>query len=122
MPEWFVPVVSSVGAVASAVTVAVLTYKATRKGDTATAVLTERRDTIADRDSLIDTLQEDIKSLKDDMRSQKEETGKLRAEVKQVSEHNNALTTFIYKMLAIFRKHNLTEEIDPKDVPDGIHI
>jgi hypothetical protein len=46
----------------------------------------------------------------------------LRTEVRQVRSHNNALTTFIYKMLAILRKHNLTDEIDPRDVPEDIHI
>jgi len=115
MPEWFVPVVSSVGAVASAVTVAVLTYKATRKGDTATAVLTERRDTIADRDSLIQTLNTRVDGL--DKRLDTAEK-----EIEQVRNYNNALITFLYKVIAILRRHDLTDEIDPKDVPDGIHL
>ena len=43
-------------------------------------------------------------------------------EVRSVRDQNNALVTFTYKMLAILRRHNLTEEINPLDVPDGIHI
>lgn len=99
-----------------------LVYRATRKRDKTTDALTERRDTIADRDALIDTLQEDIKTLKTDMQAQKSETAELRVEVREVRNHNNALVSFIYKMLAIFRRHGITEEIDPRDVPDGIHI
>ena len=115
MPDWFVPLVSSVGAVASAITVAFFTYRATRKGDTTTAVLTERRDTIADRDSLIQTLNTRVDGL--DKRLETAEK-----EIEQVRNHNNALITFLYKVVAILRRHNLTDEIDPKDVPDGIHI
>ena len=36
--------------------------------------------------------------------------------------YNNALITFLYKVIAILRRHDLTDEIDPKDVPDGIHL
>ncbi|CAH0296406.1 hypothetical protein SRABI26_04393 [Arthrobacter sp. Bi26] len=43
-------------------------------------------------------------------------------EVHKVRDQNNALVTFVYKMLAILRTHNLTDEISPLDVPDGIHI
>jgi hypothetical protein len=43
---------------------------------------------------------------------------KLRA----LGDHNQALTTFVYVVLAILRRHNLIGEINPKDVPDGIRI
>ena len=43
-------------------------------------------------------------------------------EVTKVRDQNNALVTFVYKMLAILRSHNLTDQINPLDVPDGIHI
>lgn len=43
-------------------------------------------------------------------------------EVRKVRDYNNQLITFIYKMIALIRRHELTGEIDPKDVPDGIHI
>ena len=35
---------------------------------------------------------------------------------------NQALTTFVYVVLAILRRHNLIGEINPQDVPDGIRI
>lgn len=108
-------VVASLAAAGATVLVGRWVYKATRKGDEATTRLTERRDTIADRDSLIETLREDMQNMKADLAD-------LRTEVRQVRSHNNALTTFIYKMLAILRKHNLTDEIDPRDVPEDIHI
>lgn len=43
-------------------------------------------------------------------------------EVRTVRNQNNALVTFVYKMLAILRTHDLVGKIDPLDVPDGIHI
>ena len=43
-------------------------------------------------------------------------------EVRQVRDRNNALVTFVYKMIAILRANELTAQIDPRDVPDGIHI
>jgi exonuclease VII small subunit len=43
-------------------------------------------------------------------------------EVNKVRDQNNALVTFVYKMLAILRSHDLTDQLDPMDVPDGIHI
>jgi chaperonin cofactor prefoldin len=47
---------------------------------------------------------------------------RIEKEVDKVRNQNNALVTFVYKMLAILRSHNLTNEINPLDVPDGIHI
>jgi peptidoglycan hydrolase CwlO-like protein len=101
--------------VIGAVVTSVLTYRATRKRDVTTDALTSRRDTIADRDALITTLQEDTLHLKADVQE-------LRSEVKEVRNYNNVLTNFIYKMLAILRKHSLTDEINAKDVPEDIHI
>ena len=43
---------------------------------------------------------------------------KLRA----LGDHNQALTTFVYIMVAILRRHSLIGEINPQDVPDGIRI
>lgn len=122
MPDNLLTLLAAGVTVLGAIITAVLTYRATRKRDATTDVLTSRRDTIADRDSLIKTLQDDVKTLKSDVQTQKEETAELRTEVKEVRNYNNALITFIYKMLAIFRRHGITDEIDPKDVPDGIHI
>jgi septal ring factor EnvC (AmiA/AmiB activator) len=121
MPDWFVTLVSAVLSFASAVAVGVLVYRSTRKGDTTTAVLTERRDTIADRDSLINQLQEDISSLKTDMASQKAETAELRSEVQQVREHNNALIRYCYRLIDILRSVGHGDRI-PDPPPHGIHL
>jgi len=51
-----------------------------------------------------------------------ERLDRVEKEVTKVRDQNNALVTFVYKMLAILRTHNLTDEINPLDVPDGIHI
>lgn len=51
-----------------------------------------------------------------------ERLDRVEREVREVRDQNNALVTFVYKMIAILRTHNLTDQIDPLDVPDGIHI
>jgi hypothetical protein len=122
MSESLISVVAAALTVLGAVFTAILTYRATRKRDVTTEALTSRRDTIADRDALIETLQKDIRGLKGDMQGQRVETSELRSEVKDVRNHNSALTIFIYKMLAILRKHNLIDEINIMDVPEDIHI
>ena len=82
---------------------------------------TERRDTIADRDALIDSFKEDIRALKEDVKSQKAETATLRQEVQAVRDHNNALINFCYRLLAIIRRHGHEDEI-PLPPPTGIHL
>lgn len=47
---------------------------------------------------------------------------RVEVEVREVRDRNNALITFIYKILALLRAHGLTDQLDPLDVPDGIHI
>lgn len=51
-----------------------------------------------------------------------ERLDRVEKEVNKVRDQNNALVTFVYKMLAILRTHGLTDKINPLDVPDGIHI
>ncbi|UVF61148.1 membrane protein [Arthrobacter phage Aoka] len=47
---------------------------------------------------------------------------RVEVEIREVRDRNNALVTFVYKVLAILRAHNLTDQIRPDDVPDDIHI
>lgn len=42
------------------------------------------------------------------------------SEVREVRSSNMMLTAFIYKLLVVVRRHELTDEIDPDDVPEGI--
>jgi len=83
--------------------------------------LAARRDTIAERDSLIDSFKDDIKALKEDVKSQKAETAQLRQEIREVRDHNNALITFCYRLVAIIRRHGHESEI-PHPPPTGIHL
>lgn len=88
---------------------------------TQSLVLEDRRDTLSDRDNLISLLQGTIDSVQADMGELRDEVKGLRSEVGEVRTHNNALTTFVYKMLAVFRKYNIEHEIpDPK--PEGIEF
>lgn len=73
-----------------------------------------RRDTIADRDGLIDRLNERIDDLEVRVKSTEDE-------IRVVRDHNNALITFCYSLLAIIRRHGHDDEI-PNPPPNGIHI
>jgi len=121
MPDWLPLLGPSLISFGAAVTVGVMVYKSTRKGDATTATLTERRDTIADRDSLINQLQEDISGLKTDMASQKVETAELRSEVREVREHNIALIRYAYRLIDILRSVGHGDKI-PTPPPNGIHL
>jgi hypothetical protein len=46
----------------------------------------------------------------------------LEHKLRALGDHNQALTTFVYVVLAILRRHGLIGEINPQDVPDGIRI
>lgn len=56
------------------------------------------------------------------LRVRDERLDRLEKQFRIVSHHNEALTTFIYLVIAILRRHGLLEEINSKDVPDGIRI
>ena len=77
-------------------------------------VATQRRDTIADRDGLITKLNERIDDLEARVKTTEDE-------IRVVRDHNNALITFCYSLLAIIRRHGHDDEI-PKPPPNGIHI
>lgn len=42
--------------------------------------------------------------------------------LRDVINRNHALTTFIYVLVAILRRHDLLAEINSQDVPDGIRV
>lgn len=42
--------------------------------------------------------------------------------LREVINRNHALTTFIYVLVAILRRHDLLAEINSQDVPDGIRV
>ena len=73
-----------------------------------------RRDTIADRDAWITTLNERIDKL--DTRLQAAEN-----EIKEVRTINEKLKAALYRVLAILRENNLLDRIRPGDIPDDIH-
>ncbi|MBP3044898.1 hypothetical protein KKR91_01090 [Arthrobacter jiangjiafuii] len=73
-----------------------------------------RRDTIADRDGLIDKLNGRIDDLEVRVKSTEDE-------VRAVRDHNNALINFCYRLLAIVRRHGHEDEI-PLPPPSGIHL
>lgn len=75
---------------------------------------TERRDTIADRDAWITTLNERIDKL--DARLEAAE-----GEIEEVRSHNNSLINYCHRLLAIVRRHGHDAEI-PTPPPSGVHL
>jgi len=51
-----------------------------------------------------------------------ERLDRLEKQFRVVSHHNESLTTFIYLVIAILRRHGLLDEIKAHEVPDGIRI
>lgn len=97
--------------------------------------LESRRDTVADRDGLIESFQESVTSLRTDVRD-------LRQEVKEVRDHNrvlveqnaallnsnsallssnSALLAFGYQTIGVLRENDLASQI-PNPVPAEIHL
>ena len=100
---------------------AFLVYVSQRRKDGAESEQTGRRDTIADRDALLDQLQQELAALTSEVRQ-------LRAEVAEVREHNtallnqnSALISYAYRLLAIVRQLGGAERI-PTPAPPGIHL
>lgn len=75
---------------------------------------TQRRDTIADRDGLIDKLNERIDDLEVRVKSTEDE-------IRVVKDHNNVLINYCYRLIAVIRRHGHDDEI-PTPPPNGIHI
>jgi sensor histidine kinase YesM len=71
---------------------------------------------------LLIRMREQINDLENGRKEDQSRISDVEHEVREVRNYNNQLITFIYKMIALVRRHELLAEIDPKDVPDGIHI
>lgn len=100
---------------------AFLVYISQRRKDGAESEQTGRRDTIADRDALIDQMQDDLAALRT-------EVGELRKEIAEVREHNtallnqnSALISYAYRLIALARSLGAADRI-PKPAPPGIHL
>lgn len=81
---------------------------------------------------IVKALQTRIKDLENDRKNDKAETADelakrdtrldaVEKELREVRDHNNALTTFAYRLIALARKHGYESEI-PTPAPRGIHI
>lgn len=75
---------------------------------------TERRDTIADRDSLIATLASRVEGLEG-------RVSKAESEIKEVRTLNEKLKASLYRTLAILREKGLLGLLKPGDIPEDIH-
>lgn len=73
-----------------------------------------RRDTIADRDAWIKTLNERIDDLEGRVKVTEDE-------VRLVRDHNNVLINYCYRLIAVIRRHGHDAEI-PTPPPNGIHL
>lgn len=84
-------------------------------------------------DGLIEQLRKQVdrveKAREDDNAEHAEELAKrdkrldaFEEKLRDVINRNHALTTFIYVLVAILRRHDLLAEINQTDVPDGIRV
>lgn len=91
-----------------------LTYKAARKSSRDTIVITERKDTIADRDSLIMTLTNRLDKLEARQTVSEAEIEGLKGRVGELLVFGNAL-------VRILDENNLSHLL-PHPVPPGIYV
>lgn len=75
---------------------------------------TERRDTIADRDSLIATLASRVEGLEG-------RVSRAESEIKEVRTLNEKLKASLYRVLSILREKDLLGLLKPGDIPEDIH-
>lgn len=87
-----------------------------------------RRDTIADRDGLIDTFKDTVNlyrtetsGLRTETTDLRNEVGTLRDEVRTSHGHNVELTTWSYRAIDVFTEHDLYHKI-PRPTPYGVII
>lgn len=82
---------------------------------------------------LIEQLTKEVKRIEqareDDKKEHAEELAKrdvrldtFEDKLREVINRNHALTTFVYILVAILRRHDLLAEINSQDVPDGIRV
>lgn len=81
---------------------------------------------------LLTTLQNELSTVKEERKADKKEheeelakrderLDRIEKEVAAVRDHNNALISFAYRLIALARKHGYDNEI-PKPTPAGIHL
>lgn len=66
--------------------------------------------------------EEDKREHQEELAKRDERLDAFEKKLRALGDHNQALTNFVYIMLAILRRHNLISEVNPQDVPDGIRI
>lgn len=110
-------IIAATGLILGALVTAIFTYLNGRSN----RGLEGQRDTVADRDSLIDQLQEEMKEVRLELGTQKGEIREMRSAFEGVKQHNNALIAYIQRLLSIIRHAGLEAELPP-DKPDGVHI
>ena len=98
-----------------------LSARFTRKTSITAHALEARRDTIADREQLIETMQEQLAGALARLDTAE---GKIEAqgvELAKLGDRNAILVTYIYKCGAVLRRNGLSDQM-PTPVPDGIHL
>lgn len=80
-----------------------------------------KRDTIADRDGLIDAFKDSVELYRTETAELRTEVGSLRVEIREVNGHNTEFTTWTYRAVDVFNAHDMADKI-PRPMPYGIHI
>lgn len=98
-----------------------LTARFTRKTSITAHALEARRDTIADREQLIETMQEQLAGALTRLTAAETKITAQGEELAKVGNRNNELVTYVYKTAAVMRAEGLTDKM-PTPAPDGIHL
>lgn len=117
----YVPLASHIGTALIGASSGWLTARFTRKSSITAHALEARRDTIADREQLIETMQEQLAGALTRLTAAESKIAKQGEELAKVGNRNNELVTYVYKTAAVMRAEGLTDKM-PRPAPDGIHL
>lgn len=85
-------------------------------------VIDQRRDTVSDRDALIEKYFKDAEIQSGRMDRLEKRLEEAEAEIKMMGERNTALVSTAYKLIAIIRQLNGLHLVKQEDLAPGIHI
>ncbi|MGL3805836.1 hypothetical protein ACSYDW_07025 [Paeniglutamicibacter sp. R2-26] len=117
LAQWLPPALTFLGGIAAVL----ITGSFTRKTSVVSQAMEARRDTIADREQLIETMQEQLAGALERLTTAESKITQQGEELAKVGDRNNELVTYVYKTAAVMRAEGLTDKM-PRPAPHGIHL
>lgn len=116
------PILLSAAAAVGAILTKCFTFLRDSRRDKVKVVIDQRRDTVSDRDALIEKYFKDAEIQSGRMDRLEKRIEEAEVEIKQLGERNNALVSTAYKLIAVIRQLNGLHLIKQEDLAPGIHI